>query len=127
MKVLDTTFLIDLFKGKPETLSKQKEEDFFVTSQINMYEILVGIFHDGNSSKILKVQELFENIRVLPLTESGVMKSAQISAELMKEGLMVEDMDCLTAGIALSHGINTVITKNVKHFKRMKGIIVETY
>ena len=119
MKLVDSTFLIDLFKAKPSTLSRKKEEDILVTSQINMYELLVGVFHERNADKILKAREFFENMRVLPVTEAGILRSAQIAAELMRVGLMVDDADCLTAGIALSHGITTIITRNVKHFNRI--------
>jgi len=127
MKLVDSTFLIDLFKAKPSTLSRKKEEDILVTSQINMYELLVGVFHERNADKILKAREFFENMRVLPVTEAGILRSAQIAAELMRGGLMVDDADCLTAGIALSHGITTIITRNVKHFNRIEGLTVETY
>ncbi len=127
MKLVDSTFLIDLFKAKPSTLSRKKEEDILITSQINMYELLVGVFHERNPDNILKAREFFENMRVLPVTEAGILKSAQIAAELMRGGLIVDDADCLTAGIALSHGITTIITRNVKHFNRIQGLIVETY
>ena len=91
MKLVDSTFLIDLFKAKPSTLSRKKEEDILVTSQINMYELLVGVFHERNADKILKAREFFENMRVLPVTEAGILRSAQIAAELMRGGLMVDD------------------------------------
>lgn len=71
--------------------------------------------------------EMFESIRVLPLNDQGILKSAEISAHLIKNGMVVEDTDCLIAGIALSHNIKTIVTKNNKHFLRMKGIEVETY
>ncbi len=45
----------------------------------------------------------------------------------MRQGAILEDCDCLTAGISLSKGVKTIVTRNEKHFKRMKGISVETY
>lgn len=70
---------------------------------------------------------MFENIRVLSLDDNSIIKSAEISAELIKKGTIISDRDCLTAGIALSKGINTIVTRNIGHFKRIKGIKVETY
>jgi tRNA(fMet)-specific endonuclease VapC len=128
MKVLDTSFLIDLLRGKPETKKIAESGIILLTTQINMYEILVGLFHKGMSNtRFQKAQELFETIRVLSLDDNGIIKSARISGELMKKGQIIEDCDCLTAGIALSKGFPTIITKNVKHFERIKNIKVETY
>ena len=129
MKLLDTTFLVDLMRGKPEIKTYlQSSPQVFLTTQINIYEVMIGMFVKNiSSSKFLEVQELFENIRVLPLDDNGTIKSAEICADLIKKGQIIEDGDCLTAGIALSRGINTVVTRKVDHFKRIKGITVETY
>lgn len=128
MKVLDNTFLIDLLRGKEETISIINSKEDLLTTQINMYEVIRGLFLKKiSSSKLIAVFELFENIKVLPLDDNGVIKSAEISANLIKDGKMIADCDCLTAGILLSRRISTIITKNVKHFKRIKGIRVESY
>ena len=67
---------------------------------------------------------LFENIRVLQFDEQAVVKSAQISSDLINKGMKVPDSDCIIAGIALNKGISIIVTRNVKHFERMKAIIV---
>ena len=128
MKLLDTTFLIDILKGKPETTAILHGQDPLLTTQINMYEIITGLFFKNlPPSKILQVRELFEDVRVLPLDERAIVKAAEICAELMKKGEMIEDCDCLIAGIALSNGVSAIVTKNIKHFERIKGIKVERY
>ena len=128
MKLLDSTFLIDLLRGKPETKKIIEENETLLTTQINMYEVITGLFFKGiSSAKFLHAKELFEDIHVLQLDDNAIIRSADISAELMKKGQIIEDCDCLTAGIALSNGVNKIVTKNVKHFKRIKGIEVVTY
>jgi len=127
MKVLDTTTLIDLAKGKKE-LSYLLHEENLSTTPINMYEFVRGLFmRNLPPADIVELVKLFENISVLPLTENAIIKSAEISAKLMKKGTMVEDADCLIAGIALSNNIPTIITQNKNHFVRIPGIIVEPY
>ena len=127
MKVLDTTFLVDLVNGKKET-KKISNLPNLLTTQINMYEIIRGFFLKKIPlNKYLRIMEMFENIRVLPLNDHGILKSAEISASLINNGMVIEDADCLVAGIALSHGIKTIVTKNKKHFSRIKGIKVQTY
>jgi len=128
MKVLDSTFLIDLLRGKKETLAVINSKGPLLTTSVNMYEVIRGLFlRNMNPEKFAKASALFENINLLPLTENGIIKSAEISSSLIKKGTIVSDCDCLTAGIALSHDIFTIVTRNVKHFKRMEGIKVESY
>ena len=128
MKLLDSTFLIDLLKGKKETQPIINTKQYFITTQINMYEVIRGLFmHKAPQEYIRRCFELFEDIRVLPLDDNALIKAAEISATLMNEGRDISDCDCLTAGIALSKGITTIVTKNVKHFQRIQNLKVETY
>lgn len=128
MKVVDSTFLVDLLRGKEDVSEILDGRELIVTTQINIYEILKGFFLKRISrSKFAQVRALFEDIRVLPLDDYGIIRAAEISSSLQEYGNYVPDCDCLTAGIALSKGINTIVTRNGEHFKRMKGIRVEAY
>lgn len=127
MKVLDTTFLIDLANGVEETKLYLSQENLF-TTQINLFEFVRGLYlRKMPQHKHLELQELFDLIRVLPLDDFGILKSAEISATLFRNGMPIDDGDCLTAGIALSKGITTIVTRNVDHFKRIKEVNVEQY
>ena len=64
---------------------------------------------------------------MLPLDDLGIVRAAEISGTLMRKGETIDDCDCLIAGIALSKGVKTIITRNKKHFNKIKGIKVETY
>ena len=128
MKLLDSTFLIDLLRGRKETLKIANSKEPLLTTQINMYEIIRGLFlRNVTSSKFVESMELFDNIRVLSFDDNAVIKSAEICSDLEKKGLKIHNFDCMTAGIALSRGINKIVTKNIKHFNRIKGIEVEAY
>lgn len=126
MKVVDSTFLVDLFKGKP--LMQRFGGEVLLTTQINMYEVLTGIFHrPATPPQIARAEEFFEYIRVLPLDDAGIIRSAKVCADLLRQGQVIDDCDCLTVGIALSHGVHTIVTKNKKHFERVEGINVESH
>ena len=128
MKVADTTFLIDLVKGKKETKKLLESGEDILTTQINMYELVRGLFLKSiYSAKFAEIINSLGDLRVLSLDNKSIVKSAEISADLIKKGEEIQDADCLTAGIALSNGINTIITKNVKHFSRIKNLKVESY
>ena len=128
MKCLDITFIIDFLQGKIKT----KKEPFIVycTTQINVYEVFFGI-HKRNKetkSKELEIAEQFFNdIIVLPLTNQAVRKAAEIAGTLVGNGKEIGQNDCMTAAIALTHGINIILTQDVEHFRRIKGISVEKH
>lgn len=128
MKVVDSTFLIDLLRGRKEVIKVIDGKEPLLTTQINMYEVIRGLFlKDTPSSKLIQAIEMLENIKILPLDDNSIIKSAEISSDLIKKGSIISDCDCLTAGIALSKGVNRIITRNAKHFERIKGIKVENY
>jgi len=128
MKLLDTTFLIDLLRGKKETEKIFRGNELLLTTQINMYEVIRGLFlRNVSSARFVEVMELFETTRVLPLDDGAVLRSAEISAGLIKNGETVADADCLIAGIALSKGVTAIVTKDAADFSRIEGLSVETY
>ena len=128
MKVLDTTFLVDLLRAKNENAQRIVDtEPILLTTQINVYEILSRAFYSGSAVELHRARELFENIRILPLDDTAIFEAAKIRAYLVKSGEIIEDTDCLIAGCALSKGVDTIITKNIKHFKKIKRLKVETY
>ena len=131
MKLLDTTFLIDVLRDGENVRQKAEElkNEALFTTRINIFEILVGIFSlsSGRERRLHQASMLFERVAVLELDEKGATLAAQISGELNREGRPVEPGDCLIAGIALSNGIRTIVTRNTKRFIKMKGLHVESY
>ncbi|MBI2564561.1 type II toxin-antitoxin system VapC family toxin [Candidatus Woesearchaeota archaeon] len=128
MKVLDTTFLIDVLRGEKETLKILNSKDLLLTTQINMYEVIRGLFiRKISDERFREVIHTFDDMRLLSLDNRAIIKSADISAQLVKKGAIISDCDCMTAGITLSNNINTIVTRNIEHFKRINGIQVETY
>ncbi|MBI5065885.1 type II toxin-antitoxin system VapC family toxin [Candidatus Woesearchaeota archaeon] len=128
MELLDTTFLIDVLKGKKETVALLKSGKPLITTQICMYEVIRGMLLRGESpDKILNARDLIGDFRVISLADNSIIKAAEISSDLTKKGKMISDCDCLIAGMALANGINKIVTRNVEHFNRIKGIEVETY
>ena len=128
MKILDTTFLIDLLRGKKGLQKIVETDEPLFTTQLNMYEVIRGLFYRNISArKMAEANDLFENIKVLSLDDNSIIKAAEISAELTKQGEMISDCDCMMAGIASSKGMNKIVTRNAKHFRKIKGMTVETY
>ncbi|MBS3083651.1 type II toxin-antitoxin system VapC family toxin [Candidatus Pacearchaeota archaeon] len=53
--------------------------------------------------------------------------SSTIFFELSSKGILIGKFDCMIAGTLLSNGIDTIITKNKKHFEKIKGLKVLSY
>ena len=133
MLCLDSTFLIDLLKKKQDAVDKFNEirDQDLLTTQLNIYEIKSGIYRKFDKNVIQRELNVFNNvlpfISMLSLDAASIDKAAEISGELMNQGSIIQDIDILIAGICLVNNCKTIITKDVKHFSRIKGLKVETY
>ncbi len=132
MRLLDTTFLIDFLNNDLGAINKAKdiENEKIFTTEINIFEVLFGIYKRKDidlNKEILIFNDFINILNVLPLAGESTFKSAKMAVELEKKGSKIQTTDCLTAGIALANGINTIVTRNKQHFERIKGIKVEGY
>ncbi len=133
MKLLDSTFLIDFIRKNEITLAKLADwgHEKIYTTRINVFEVLMGAFSiKSEKDKMTRLSEIsivLQNLTILELDEISTFNAAQISGKLNLGGVHIEPNDCLIAGIALSNGIDTIITKNTKHFNRIDGIKIESY
>lgn len=127
---LDTTALIDLWKEKKEVLNLLSElNDRFAVSIINYKEIMLGINRNDSKRKkeLVFFEKFFKNVYVFSLDLESGKKSIEIYWDLAKKGKIIDYNDCTTAGIYLTNGVDSIITKNVKHFSRIKGLKVIGY
>ncbi len=132
MKGVDTTFLIDLLRGDATARQKAIEldqEGTVCTTEANVYELVQGISHKAPDKEraMRELEMLLVRLSVFPLGREAATRAGQISARLMAEGRMTDDVDCLVAGILLANGCETIVTRNVKHFERISELAVERY
>jgi len=129
MRLLDTTFIIDFLRGEEEALKKAKEISNYklFTTEINVFEILTGIYKRGKFNEEKIFLEFLGRLEILLLAGEATKISARINVDLEKRGVKIGVYDCLIAGIALTNDIKTVVTRNKEHFSRIKSIIVEGY
>ncbi len=133
MKLLDTTILVDLLRRKED--AKKKVEGLFgeylYTTRINIFEVLIGTFsiksEVDREKRLEDSRAIFSKLQILELDEKSTITASEIGGQLNRKGITVESGDCLIAGIALANNINTIITKNTKHFENIEGIKTESY
>lgn len=130
MKGLDTTFLIDLLRKDPQATLKALELDkeaLIYTTEANVYELISGVKTANRDRALQNIGNLLGRIIVLPLDRKASIKAGFIASELSEQGKMIDDIDCLIAGILITNGCETIITRNVKHFERIKDLAIEAY
>jgi len=95
-------------------------------SIITYYEILSGLKYKDSKNLIQKFREFVSYNTVLPLTLNSVEISTDIYKNLRKTGEIIDNVDILIAGIALSNNLE-LVTANEKHFKRIKRLKVRNW
>ena len=132
MKFVDTTFLISLLRGDERTIEKAKslnEEGGAATTAINIYEAAYGI-HRGMSNppkRLIELEKLASSLDIFNLDYQAALKAAEISGKLDRVGMSIDPFDSLVAAIALVNGADSIITRNITHFERVDGLVVETH
>lgn len=127
---MDTSAMIDLFKKESALLSLLANiEDKIVSTIINYQEIMFGL--DLSNIKYKTEFEYYESffseVDLVFLSKKASQKSSEVFWDLKKKGEMIDEFDSMVAGILLANGINKIITKNKKHFEKIKGLRVISY
>ncbi len=111
MIVLDTSFLIDYFKGVKTTQGLVDEDDIAITT-ITYHEILTGLKRKKSKKEKKFFKKFFSGVRILPFDVKAAEESSNISARLMALGREVNALDILIAGIAIANGAEKIITRD---------------
>ena len=110
MIILDTSFLIDFFKGQGGTLGIMNLD--IATTVITYHEILSGIKHRKAKREERFFRRFFSRIRILDFDLNAAEKSSEIMAKLLSSGTAVNALDVLIAGIAITNGAEKIVTRD---------------
>ena len=128
--ILDTSFLVDLLRNNPAAVSKiseiEKENEPIATTTVTVFEIWQGLPKKSREQQIEKTLELFKSINVLSLDFDSAIEAGNIQQKLTRAGQKIEAQDAMIAGIAKTRR-EKVLTRNEKHFERIKDLEVESY
>ncbi|MEM9339879.1 MAG: type II toxin-antitoxin system VapC family toxin [Bacteroidota bacterium] len=122
--VVDTGVFIEYLraKDKPNTiLSNLPDDTELFISSITLYELYMGA---TTPQKWVDVKTLTDDIPALSFTKSISERAAMIYQELRKSGQLIEFRDIFIAATALVHEL-PVLTRNKKHFTRVKGLEIK--
>ena len=131
VKCLDTAVLIDLTRDLPSAVQAvgQALAGGAVTTEVNAFELYSGAHERGRQvpRDFAAVEKILRRVDVLPLNRRASIRGAEIASLLRSRGQDVGGLDVLIAAIAMSHGIDTIVTEDTDDFRRIPGLHVETY
>jgi tRNA(fMet)-specific endonuclease VapC len=128
MIVLDTSVLIDFFKGKKKSFDIIENLDV-VTTVITYHEILSGIKHKKAKKEEIYFRRFFSDFKVLDFDIKASEESSEIMARLLNIGKIVNTLDVLIAGIAVTNGADKIVSKDKDFLEisKVTGLEIEVY
>jgi len=127
--LLDTNIISELIRNPSGAVARHIEtievKDIF-TSIIVAAELRYGCAKKGSAKLTEKVESLLETIPVLPLEKPADTHYGSIRAELEAAGQIIAMNDLLIAAQAYSLGL-TLITDNLREFRRIQGLKVDNW
>jgi len=127
---LDTNIITAFLKNDLRVVQRVSDYlELFEKLSINIisyYEILRGLKDLGNEEKLKRFEDFIQENELVFIRKDTVEKAAEIYAYLKKEGNLIEDADILMASTAIVEDL-VLITNNVKHFKRVKGLRIDNW
>ncbi len=129
--ILDTTFLIDFMEGLPEAMQKietlQSENETIYVTAPSVFELWTGLAQCQRPvSEEQKIRRVVDSQLFLDLDKSSAEEAGLMNGNLSKAGMPIDPEDCMIAGIA-KHYDETILTRNIKHFRRIVGVKIEEY
>ena len=110
---LDTSVMIDLLRGGDITEKLLKLEFIPAVTAVTVAELYMGERGEEKLDLVLR------RLKFYPLDLESSRLAGKIYKVLRRKGELIEFRDILIGAICIRHGI-PLITKNVKHFKRLE-------
>lgn len=127
--LLDTNICIYWLKGNDQIEQKILSIglDNFVLSFINVSELYYGAYKSQRvDANLAMVRRLTNELNVLESDKAINEEFGSIKAILESSGTIIDDADLFIAACAKIHGL-TLVTNNIKHFRRIKGLKLENW
>jgi predicted nucleic acid-binding protein len=122
---LDSDVLIAFLHNDADArnaIQRAQDVSAYVTV-LNMQEVLAGAKNEKTREKVTRFLAAFPSI---PYTHNEVAHVVDIRHDLARRGTPIGLMDEMIAGIVQANDL-TLITRNRKHFAKIKGLKIKTW
>ncbi len=127
---LDTTAIIDSFRGSESLKKCLEEKGEYVTTRINYLEVIWGLDLENNASHQWQYEfyeAFFKSITILELDSLSCQEAARLRWLLRRKGEDLDQLDGTIAAILFRNNVKTILTRNVKDFSKIPGMKVIKY
>jgi tRNA(fMet)-specific endonuclease VapC len=126
--MLDTDSISYSWRGEGEVGVKilQHPPSDLCVSAITIAELRYGADRRKSNKLHEKIDKLIRTIEVVPFNEIVAGHFGTIASTLAAEGMPIGEFDVMIAATALAAQA-TLVTNNVQHFKRVRGLRVENW
>ena len=128
---LDTDVLIDYLRKPSPEIKRiiecilEKKLNACITS-INAFEIWFGAYLAPEKAQLARcTEEFLGQMEVVDFDYASAMEAGRVLADLRKRGEPIEIRDLFVGCICKVSGMS-LITRNMKHYKRIRGLKVLT-
>ncbi len=131
MVCLDTCFIIDILRNNLKAaLVKErieKSSESLTIASPTIIELMRGLESENvRENERERIDSFIKSVTTLPLDKESAIKSGEIESYLIGDGQRIDIEDIMIAAIAIVNH-EKLITRNEKHFNRIKGLEVEIY
>ncbi len=127
--LLDTSIIIDYLRDNKEAVNLLDNLDgTFYSSSVCLAEIYEGVNRVRDSQELeSQVENFFHSLSgILPFDTKEAKSFGAIRAYLKESGEVIEDLDIQIGATCLVNDL-VLITKNKKHFSRIKHLPLYTF
>jgi tRNA(fMet)-specific endonuclease VapC len=126
MYLLDTDTVIYILKADPIAVANLKKHihDPIKIGTVTLMELYYGAYKSQKvTSNLAKIRTLENVLEIIPVREEVAEIFGREKVRLEKEGIPLDDFDLVVGCCALAHNL-TLVTNNVRHFRRIEGLQV---
>ena len=126
--ILDTDTVSYAFRdvGRVVAHIKQHTPSGICISAITLAELRFGASQKGSKRIHGLIDSFISQVPVMPFDDAAASKFGEIAAVLSASGVSIGDFDTMIGAHALDLDA-TLVTNNVRHFRRIVGLRVETW
>jgi len=131
MVCLDTSVLVALIRKDRTAMNSLAAEagrgGTVSTTSMNLCELYAGAYHAREPQRELgRVQELLSRLRILELDVAAARRYGELVNDATLRREPIGDFDLIIASIALEQN-ERLATRNVKHFGKVPGLVLERW
>ncbi len=129
--IADTSFVIDVMAKDPAAVRKARELEqdglSIMVGSPTVFELFAGVALSRKAEEEkTKIMTILSSLPQLNLDFPSGRDGGMIYGEKMRMGRTIDPEDAMLAGIARVK-VEKILTRNVKHFSDIEGVIIETY